>query len=85
MTSSNKIRLSLYLFSVSFNLICILYFFCRFQKLLKEEYALSNELKSLESKYNDWNRAVSPSVLKPPVRRVSKLYTSNTDSNEEVS
>jgi len=62
-----------------------LHFFCRFQKLLKEEYALSNELKSLKITCDDWNRAVSPSVLKPPVRRVSKFYISNTDSNKEVS
>jgi hypothetical protein len=63
----------------------VVFFFCRFQKLLKEEYALSNELKTLEIKYDDWNRALSPSVLKPPVRRVSKLYISNTESNKEVS
>jgi hypothetical protein len=60
-------------------------FFCRFKELLEEEYALSNELKSLENKHDDWNWAVSPSVPKPPVRRVSTLYVSNTDSTKEVS
>jgi hypothetical protein len=57
----------------------------RFQKLLEEELALSSDLKNLENKYDDWSQAVDPSLLKPPVRSISKSYISNTDNTREVS
>jgi hypothetical protein len=57
----------------------------RVQKLLEEELALSNDLKNLEKKYDDWSQAVDQSLLKPPVRSISKTYISNTDNTREVS
>lgn len=56
-----------------------------FQKLLEEEFALSGDLKNIESKYDDWNQPVDPSLLKPTVRSISKSYISNTDITREVS
>jgi hypothetical protein len=59
-------------------------FLYRLQKLLEEECALTHDLKHLENKY-DWSQAVKPSLLKLPVRSVSKSYISNTDNATEVS
>ncbi|XP_069672123.1 coiled-coil domain-containing protein 112-like isoform X2 [Periplaneta americana] len=57
----------------------------RFQKLIEEEWALSNEIQMLEHKYN-WSQDINTSMLKPPVRSSSKSYTSNNDNTrEEVS
>ncbi|PNF30779.1 hypothetical protein B7P43_G06189 [Cryptotermes secundus] len=58
----------------------------RFGKLLEEECTLTHDLNNLENKYVDWSQAVKPSLLKLPVRTVSKSYISNTDNiKEEVS
>jgi hypothetical protein len=57
----------------------------RFQKLLEEERGLTHDLNNLEDKCDDWSQAVKPSLLKLPVRSVSKSYISNTDNTKEVS
>lgn len=57
----------------------------RFGKLLEEECTLTHDLNNLENKYIDWSQAVKPSLLKLPVRTVSKSYISNTDNIKEVS
>jgi glutathione peroxidase-family protein len=56
-----------------------------FRKLLEEECALTHDLNNLENRYEDWSQAVKPSLLKLPVRSVSKSYISNTDNIKEVS
>jgi hypothetical protein len=56
----------------------------RLQKLLEEECALTHDLNNLENKYGDWSQALKPSLLKLPVRSVSKSYISNTDNTKEV-
>jgi hypothetical protein len=57
----------------------------RFRKLLEEECALTYDLNNLENKCDDWSQAVKPSLLKLPVRSVSKSYISNTDNIKKVS
>ncbi|PSN46342.1 hypothetical protein C0J52_15212 [Blattella germanica] len=53
------------------------------QKLSEDELLLTEEMKCLENKINDWNQPIAPSILKPAVRSVSKSYISNTDNSRQ--
>jgi hypothetical protein len=57
----------------------------RFQILLEEECVLTHDLNNLENRYDDWSQAVKPSLLKLPVRSVSKSYISDPDNTKEAS